>query len=377
MIHVTGQVTGNMDRFVALHDGTFRLLFQTLAHSACLPFVKAPCMPRSQVTIRDVAKKAGVSHQTVSRVINASAHVLPETRARVEQAIQDLGYRPNAIARFMAQGRTRTLACISPNLSDYTFAKIIEGAETQARAAGYLLLTASAADGQVFAELVSQLVDSRRTEGLLIINPYLDDRHTHTPSDFPVVYLAAAPRDPAILSVSLDDHAGGRDATQHLLDLGHRQIAMITGPEIEDCTNDRTAGYQAALEGSGLTFDPGLVRQGDWSATSGYEAVYSLMESGAVFSGVFAQNDRMAAGAARALREAGLAVPEHVSIIGFDDMPLASYFDPPLTTMRQDLELLGQEAADLLIGMIEEKPIGENQRLLPATLIVRNSTQLR
>ncbi len=180
-------------------------------------------MPRSHPTIRDVAKEAGVSHQTVSRVINESARVRPDTRARVEQAIEQLGFRPNAIARFMAQGRTRTLACIAPNLSDYTFARIIEGAEAEARRQGYFLFTASASDEKTFANLIDELVDSRRTEGLLIINPYQDDRHRLAPLDFPVVYLAAAPRDRAIYSVSLDDEKGGYDATRHLLDLGHSQ----------------------------------------------------------------------------------------------------------------------------------------------------------
>jgi DNA-binding LacI/PurR family transcriptional regulator len=373
MMDVTGHVTGNISL-----DFIHPILPVSLVRSSCAagdPYPKATSMPRSHPTIRDVAKEAGVSHQTVSRVINESARVRPNTRARVEKAIEHLGYRPNAIARFMAQGRTHTLACIAPNLSDYTFARIIEGAEAEARRQGYFLFTASASDENTFAGLIAELVESRRTEGLLIINPYQDDRHRLAPLDFPVVYLAAAPRDRAIYSVSLDDEKGGYDATSHLLDLGHRQIAMITGPKIEDCTLDRTVGYHKALEAAGVPDDEGLVRQGDWSATSGYEGVSSLLAAGQPFTGIFAQNDRMAVGAVRALREAGRRVPEDVSIIGFDDMPLASYFHPPLTTMRQDVEEIGREAAGLLIQVLENKVIPEIHHMLSPALIIRDSTK--
>ena len=151
-------------------------------------------MPSSRVTIRDVAEKARVSRQTVSRVINGSEKVNPETRARVESVIDEMGYRPHAIARFMARGRTRTLAFLAPNLSDYTFARIIEGAETEARRLGYFLLSASSEDEAVFSGLIEDLVDSGRTDGLLILNPYQDDRHKLTPGRVPVVFVGTAHR---------------------------------------------------------------------------------------------------------------------------------------------------------------------------------------
>src|SRR5512139_2713849 len=140
-------------------------------------------MPTSRPTIRDVAREAGVSHQTVSRVINGSEDVLPETRAQVEEVIQRLGYRPSAIARSMARGQTHTLACISPNLTDYTFASVIEGAETEARQHEYFLLSSSASDPQAFHELVNELIGHRRVDGLIVINPYADDRYKFLPRD--------------------------------------------------------------------------------------------------------------------------------------------------------------------------------------------------
>lgn len=329
---------------------------------------------RAHLTIRDVAIKAGVSHQTVSRVINNSERVSPETRTKVLAAIDELGYTPNAIGRIMAMGRTHTLACLSPNLTDYTFASIIEGAEVQARQNGYFLLSASAPDEETFALLVEQLIDSRRTDGLIVINPYIDQRFRHAPKDVRMVYLGARPRDGQVHSVSLDEESAGFTATQHLIQLGHRRIVSITGPACEDCSEDRQNGYLQALLQAGIEPDPDLVVEGDWSATSGYTVVRSLLKRQVAFSGIFAQNDRMAVGAVRALREANLRVPQDISIIGFDDMPLASYFDPPMTTMRQDPFQLGRLAAQLLLNAIENPTLDTQHLRLPAELIVRGST---
>ena len=330
--------------------------------------------PRSHVTIRDVATRAGVSHQTVSRVINNSERVNPETRALVEDAIAELGYQPNAIARFMAQGRTHTLACLSPNLTDYTLASLIEGAESEARRQGYFVISASAPDSQTFALLVQQLVDSQRTEGLLAINPYIDDRFKALPPDVPTVLLGAVSRDKKYGSVALDDELAGRQATQYLLGLGHQHIAHITGPLVEDCSKERRLGYQSALQVAGIFSDPNLVLEGDWSATSGDAAVRKWLAAGDSFTALFAQNDRMAVGAIRALREAGLRVPEDISVMGFDDMPLASYFDPSLTTVRQDIFGIGREAARQLIWSIENPTQPLHNLRIQAELIIRNST---
>ena len=181
-------------------------------------------MTRARVTIRDVAARAGVSHQTVSRVINHNRRVSPETRAAVQAAIAELGYRPNAMARSMARGRSGVLACISPNLTDYTFASIIDGAEREARRRGYFLLSASAPDEDTFVALIDELVTSRRAEGIMVINPYADGRHTRLPQDYPLVFAGARPRTEAANSVALDDEEAAHLATKHLIDLGHRQI---------------------------------------------------------------------------------------------------------------------------------------------------------
>ncbi len=332
-------------------------------------------MSRSHVTIRDVARHAGVSHQTVSRVINGNERVSPETRTRVEAAIDELGYRPNAMARSMARGRSGVLACIAPNLTDYTFASMIDGAEREARQLGYFLLSASAPDEETFAALVDELVTSRRAEGMIIINPYQDGRFHHLPQNHPIVFAGARPRAEATNSVALDDESAGSLATQHLLDLGHHQIGCITGPMSEDCSQDRSDGYKSALAEAAINFNPAIVIEGDWSARSGYDALMQLAQEGQLPQAIFAQNDQMAVGALRAARDLGLQVPDQLSMIGIDDIPLAAYFEPPLTTFKQDFVTLGTEAVRLLIDSVEKPDSPRRQLRLPAQLVLRQSTK--
>ena len=331
---------------------------------------------KSKPTLRDVAKQAGVSHQTVSRVINQHERVSPETRARVTDAIAKLGFSPNAIARSMAQGRAQTLACLSPNLTDYTFASIIEGAEAEGRQLNYFLLSSSVKDGEQFQSIAADLVASRRVDGILVINPFADDRHLYLPKAFPLTFVGTHVRAEKISSVGLDDESAANAATQHLLDCGHRQIAMVSGPHAEDCVQDRRAGYEAALRAAGLEPNPAWVYEGDWSASSGYQALTQLLRSNGRPTAVFAQNDRMAIGLLRAARDAGLNVPEQLAVIGFDDMPLSAYFDPPLTTMRQDMEAIGREAVRLLIHAVQEPDTPPEHLRFPSQLVVRQSTRL-
>lgn len=331
-------------------------------------------MTRNRVTIRDVAAAAGVSHQTVSRVINDSDAVRSSTRQRVEEAIETLGYQPNAIARSMASGRTRNLACFSPNLTDYTFASIIDGAEREARRHGYFLMSASAEDAETFDLLVDQLVAGRRADGMLVINPYADERHHFLPAQFPTVFAGARPREEAANSVALDDVAVGFQATRHLINHGHRRIGMVTGPPAEDCTQDRSLGYRHCLEAESLELDPSLIVEGDWSATSGYQAFKHFAGMDRLPTAIFAQNDQMAVGILHGARDAGLLLPDELSVIGVDDIPLAAYFAPPLTTVRQDFAEIGRQAVRLLISAVEESDAEPEHLLLAGDMIVRRST---
>ena len=332
-------------------------------------------MSRKKSTIRDVALLAGVSHQTVSRVINNYEGVNPETRQKVEHAIAELQYRPNAIARYMAKGNTCTFACIAPNLTDYAFSSLIDGAESFARENGYFLISASAPDANSFATLIEQLIDSGRTEGLLVINPYADDRHLHIPTDVPTVFMGARPRSQGYASVALNDVKGGYLATRHLLSLGHRKIGLITGPKGEDCSHDRLIGYQQALSEENIPFDPTLVYTGDWSESGGQEAIKHFNAIGVSYTALFAENDRMAIGAITQLKHQNSSVPDDISIIGFDDMPLTSFYDPPLTTIHQDIPYIGKEAVRLLIQAKNTPTMKAQHLLFDPELIIRGSTK--
>ena len=330
----------------------------------------------SRPTIKDVAAQAGVSRQTVSRVVNNKGEISDATRARVLAAIEELGYRPNAAARSMVMGRTCTLGCISPSLTDFTFANIIEGAQTEARRLGYFILTGSAPTEADVEPLLEEMLH-RQVDGLMVLNPRADGRYRYflplIDKGMAIVYLNNTPRGEPVSSVRCDDHEGGYRATRHLIDLGHTAIATILGPDNEECALDRFDGYRQALLEVGLGVDPALTGQGNWSATSGYQTTKGLLAASRTFTAIFAQNDQMAVGAIRALREAGRQVPANVSVIGFDDIPLASYFDPPLTTLRQPMEESGQQAARLLVQTIQSPGHPPEQVLIHARLVERAS----
>jgi DNA-binding LacI/PurR family transcriptional regulator len=208
----------------------------------------------------------------------------------------------------------------------------------------------------------------------MVINPYVDERFRHLTDESPAVLIGAHSRNPQLTSVSLDEAGVAGIAIQHLLELGHRHIALIAGPCMEESARDRLEGSQTALRAAGVEPDPALVTEGDWSASSGYAATQTLIATGQPFTAVFAHNDRMAVGAISALRAVGRRIPEDVSIIGFDDIPLASYFDPPLTTMRQDMWQIGEVAVRQLIAVLERDDVQPEHIALPAELIVRQST---
>jgi LacI family transcriptional regulator len=312
-------------------------------------------LEKPRITLHDVADLAGVSHQTVSRVINKSSNVRPETRDKVEAAILELGYRPNAIARSMVRGITRTLGCITPNFTDPVFTRIIESAQAEARRQGFFLLIGSAATVEEVEPLLNELLN-RRVDGLIVLNARDDERYKMllplASTGSPIVYVKNSPREERVSSVSCDDIHGGYLATRYLLELGHRQIAIILGLGNEQCTSERLEGYRRALQEVGLSPREDLILQGDWSAPSGSSAITHLLDRSQDFSAVFALNDRMAAGAIQKLREVGYRIPEEISVIGYDNMPLCTLIYPTLTTVEQPLDYFGEQASSILINQI-------------------------
>src|SRR5919107_805927 len=299
----------------------------------------------------DVARLAGASHQTGSRVINDSRHVRAETRQRVEIAMRQLDYRPNSVARALVTGRSKTLGVVSFDTTLYGPASTLYGIERAAHDAGYFITIASLErlDRGSVLEAIERL-RMQGVDGILVIAPQEGGARAllQAPAGVPLVALEAGPHDVVPLA-SVDQFAGARLATDHLLELGHRTVWHLAGPAGWPEAADRVRGWRDALEAAGAPLPPAL--EGDWSARSGHELARQLVDDPNV-TAIFVANDQMALGALRALHESGRRIPRDVSVVGFDDIPEAPYFTPPLTTVRQDFDEMGRRGLRLLLDTI-------------------------
>jgi LacI family transcriptional regulator len=328
-------------------------------------------MKPKRPTIHDVAREAGVSYQTVSRVINDSAHVSPPTRKRVLKAIKRLGYRPNRAAQILQTERSDTLEII---MTYYGFNLFLYNMARTAHQFGYHL-NISAITSDEFVKTIESAA-SRLIDGLILI-PFISvvddyDELAKLSDGVPFVQIGA-PLGANLPSVIYDQVQGARLATQHLIDLGHRQIAEISGPLLNYDGYDRHAGWQATLKEHDIPVGPS--EEGDFTIEGGHQAMHRLLDNGAEFTAVFVGNDSMAIGAWAALRERGLRVPDDISIVGFDDIPVSSHLVPGLTTIRQDFGLIGQLAIEYIIGLIEDPKTPVYQRVLLPKLITRGSAR--
>jgi DNA-binding LacI/PurR family transcriptional regulator len=321
----------------------------------------------------DVARVAGVSHQTVSRVLNDSASVRPETRARVQSAMRQLDYRPNPVARALVTGRSQTLGVVSFDTTLHGPASTLFSIERAAHAAGYFVSIVSVTT--LDRESVLGAVDRLRAQGvdgILVITPQESAAEAvlHVPHDLPVVAVEAGP-DNAVPVAAVDQVGGATAATEHLLELGHDTVWHVAGPPGWLEASQRTKGWQSALEAAGADVPP--VLSGDWSARSGYELGRRLVTVRGV-TAVFAANDQMALGILRAVHEAGRDVPGELSVVGFDDIPEAQYFVPPLTTIRQDFMEMGRQSLGLLLEEMASPVRSSARVVVEPQLIVREST---
>ncbi|MFF5701410.1 LacI family DNA-binding transcriptional regulator [Streptomyces sp. NPDC012794] len=296
----------------------------------------------------DVAKLAGVSHQTVSRVLNGAPHVRPGTRDRVLAAIRELDYRPNSAARALVTRRSQNLGVVSFGSTLYGPASMLDGIERAARGAGYSVSVTSlrSLDGRSVQEAVDRLRD-QGVEGVVVIAPQISavSAVAGLSSSVPVVAVGSGSR-ARVPMVSVDNRSGAEAATRHLLQLGHRTVHHLAGPAGWLESQDREEGWRGTLEAAGAPVPP--VERGDWSARSGYRAGLRIAGLSDV-TAVFCANDHMALGLLRALHEAGRSIPGDIGVVGFDDIPEAAYFTPPLTTVRQDFAELGRRALELLV----------------------------
>jgi LacI family transcriptional regulator len=327
-------------------------------------------------TIREVAEMAGVSFATVSHVINQTRFVSEETRQRVLEAMKELGYRPNALAQSLRSGKTKTFGLILPDISNPFFAEIGRCIEDAAFKLGYSVILCNSERNPDKEDFYVDVLIKKQVDGVIFVgttdqveslDPLLDQK-------LPVVVIDRDLPNLEVDALLIDNYAGGIQATRHLIDCGHRRIACIGGPSLITPDSKRVNAYHEALNLAGLPLDERLVIRGDYHPESGYEITKMLLNQPDPPTAFFVCNDMMAFGALRAIANAGCKVPEDISVVGFDDIELAAYFNPTLTTVAQPKVEIGIRSTQLLIERIEQKSRPYQKAVLPVKLIVRESS---
>ncbi len=334
------------------------------------------------ITIKDVAREAGVSVATVSRVYTGADRVSEPTPLRVREVGSRLGYSPHGAARSLITRKTSTIGVLLPDLYGEFFSEIMRGIDQAAQRAGFHLLVSSAHEEAATFEAALRSMRGR-VDGLIVMSPGLDAGAAlaSLPAAFPIVLLnsaSSAVHGDRLESIGIANYEGAHAMVRHLLALGHRRIAIITGADGNFDAAERFRGYQAALAEAGIVAEPGWEIAGDFSESSGYAAAVGLLALDPRPGAVFATNDSMAIGALSRLREAGLEVPGDIAVAGFDDIPMARYMSPPLTSVHVDISALGELATRRLLAGIERRgPPPERHEWLPATLMIRESCGAR
>lgn len=334
--------------------------------------------PSYMPTLEEIAKIAGASRSTVSRVINNDPNVADDTRQRVLQVIRQFNFQPNRAARRLAGGRTHILGLVIPTgvssvFSDPFFPNLIRGISTTCQEHDYsVMLWLAEADYERRA--IDQVLHNGFTDGVIVSSMPIDDSIVTSliHSGLPFVLVGRSPTNPSVSYVDVENRRGALEAVMHLIRQGRRRIATITGPLNTVTGIDRRDGYLEALRIRGLPADPALIVEGNFSEDDGYNAMKQLLplHPDAVFTGC----DLMAIGALRALHEAEIRIPEEIAIVGFDDMPFAAHAEPPLTTIRQPIQRTGSMAAETIIDMLEHPEEGYARHIiLPVELVIRES----
>lgn len=332
----------------------------------------APGRGKTVATIRDVASRAGVSVATVSRALNGIGPVHADTSRRVKAAVRALRYVPHAAARSLSMRRSHTLCVLLPEVHGEFFSEVIRAIDIETRRHGYhLLVSGSHNDAEEMAAVLRAL--RGRVDGIIVMSPEtaLASFSKELTAAMPAVFLnsAAAPR-----SIRIDNYSGARAMTDHLIRLGHSRIAFIGGPEGNVDAAERKRGYRDAVGSPRSAKRPAIEISGDFTEDAGYAAVPEILTMTPRPTAIFAANDSMAIGAMHALREAGIELPDEMAVAGFDDVPIARYVTPPLTTVAVDIAQLGRRAVESLIASIEgSRRNGGAADLITTTLVVRQS----
>jgi LacI family transcriptional regulator len=327
------------------------------------------------VTIKDVAREANVSVATVSRVLNGSGPVSAETQHRIREVAGRLRYVPHGGARSLITSKTYTLGVLLPDLYGEFFSEVIRGMDDTAQRHGFHLIISRSHATKHGIETAMRAMRGR-VDGVVAMSPDLDaESLLNVPATLPVVLLCSVPRGNAIDSVIIDNCRGARAMVKHLIGLGHRRIAIIKGAPRNYDAAERLRGYRLALKDAGIKSERSLELEGGFTEAGGYAAALQVLELDPRPTAVFAANDSMAIGALSALRESGVRVPDDMAVAGFDDIPLARYMDPPLSSVHVPICELGAKAVDLLLHGITHKNDHPRRRLrVPTKLVIRRST---
>ena len=328
-------------------------------------------------TIREVAESAGVSYATVSHVINNTRVVTQETRERVLAAMSALNYRPNALARSLRQGKTNSLGLVLPDSANPFFAEISRSIEDAAFKKGYSVFLCNTELDTQRELFYVDVLSKKQVDGIIFVaaGDQADSLDFLLRQNMPVVMIDRDLPNVEVDAVLTDHQLGGRLATQHLIQLGHKRIACIAGPSSITPSAERLTGYRKALEEAGLSYDERLIMRGDYHAQSGMDITHAILKLEPRPTAIFALNDLMALGALRAAAEAGYSVPRDLAVVGYDDLELARFTNPPLTTIAQPKKEIGAQAVNLLVDRIALKSRSPSRLVLAPELIVRRSTQ--
>ncbi len=328
------------------------------------------------VTMREVAERAGVSVTTVSHVINNSRPVNPQTRDRVEEAMQALGYQPNVLARSLRRGVTHTIGIILPDNSNPYFAEVVRGIEDASFDQGYSVILCNSDNDLEKEHHYTNVLVEKQVDGIIFVAAGLSAENIIAlqKRGVPLVLVDRQVPDVRVDNVLADNQHGGWLATNHLIELDHRVIGCIAGPKGVRLSSERINGYRQALESAHLSVKPDLIVEGNFQYQSGYEGAKELFSQEHFPTAIFACNDLMAIGAYRFAHENNLKIPEQISIVGFDDVRLSAFINPPLTTIHQSKHKMGSRAAELLMERIADQELEPRQEILETNLVVRGST---
>lgn len=328
-----------------------------------------------QFNIIDVAKKAGVSIATVSRVINGSDKVKAETRDIVMAVVEKLHYVPNPSARGLIMKRTEAIGLLLPDLHGEFFSEIIRGADNAVQSKGYHLIVSSSHNDPKEIEAALRFMRGR-VDALVVMSPRVDSEIllANLPKSLPVVLLNCRTSNPHFDTIMTDGFGGAKEMTNYLLDLGHKRIAVITGGPNNIESQERLRGYRASITDKGLIPNPSFEFLGDFTQMSGYESVKEIFKLKHHPTAIFAFNDSMAIGAVKAIREEGYRIPTDISVCGFDDTPMAKYISPSLTSVHVPIPELGEMAIQRVFDRLQKRTKGAAAHIfVPTTLSIRSS----